>query len=277
MSSGGHQVRRVHQHWCRKKIQGCFDQVEKQSSEVELLVSTHVSPQWVLRRPYVGFHSYTSYNGVIVLSRSCILLYTYAHVPPTQPPTTHHNTYRPPARSPARNVLAITHAPPLPPSLSLSACHSKRDSSPVTVADFTVQAIVLGVLKRYFPDHGFIAEETSSVLRQDQPSLLHVLAVVGTVLGREGLTEAELCAAIDLGARGHGKHERGHWGKGGRTFVLDPIDGTKGFLRGEQFCVALVSLSEVQGESRGAQRGERIGLACRPLYCSVPRLSLGLF
>eukprot|EP00903_Cladosiphon_okamuranus_P008092 g7802.t1 len=116
---------------------------------------------------------------------------------------------------------------------------SKRDSSPVTVADFTVQAIVLGVLKRYFPDHGFIAEETSSVLRQDQPSLSHVLSVVGTVLGREGLTEAELCAAIDLGARGHGRHERGRWGKGGRTFVLDPIDGTKGFLRGEQFCVAL--------------------------------------
>lgn len=110
----------------------------------------------------------------------------------------------------------------------------------MTVADFTVQAIVLGVLKRYFPDHGFIAEETSSVLRQDQPSLSHVLSVVGTVLGREGLTEAELCAAIDLGGRGHGKHERGHWSKGGRTFVLDPIDGTKGFLRGEQFCVALV-------------------------------------
>lgn len=116
------------------------------------------------------------------------------------------------------------------------------DSSPVTVADFTVQAIVLGVLKRYFPDHGFIAEETSSVLRQDPPSLSHVLKVVGAVLGRgDGcLTSAELCAAIDLGGRGHGKHERGRWGRGGRTFVLDPIDGTKGFLRGEQFCVALV-------------------------------------
>eukprot|EP00752_Nemacystus_decipiens_P001879 g1810.t1 len=118
---------------------------------------------------------------------------------------------------------------------------SKRDSSPVTVADFTVQAIVLGVLKRYFPEHGFIAEETSSVLRQDRSSLSHVLSVVSTVLGRGGekLTEVELCAAIDLGAKGHGKHERGRWGKGGRTFVLDPIDGTKGFLRGEQFCVAL--------------------------------------
>ncbi|CAN0296491.1 unnamed protein product [Ectocarpus sp. 12 AP-2014] len=116
---------------------------------------------------------------------------------------------------------------------------SKTDSSPVTVADFTVQALVLGVLSRYFPGHGFIAEESSSVLRQDPESLSHVLSVVRTVLGRQGLAEAELCAAIDLGTRGHGKNKRGRRGKGGRTWVLDPIDGTKGFLRGEQFCVAL--------------------------------------
>lgn len=110
----------------------------------------------------------------------------------------------------------------------------------MTVADFTVQALVLGVLSRYFPGHGFIAEESSSVLRQDPESLSHVLSVVRTVLGRQGLAEAELCAAIDLGTRGHGKNKRGRRGKGGRTWVLDPIDGTKGFLRGEQFCVALV-------------------------------------
>lgn len=110
----------------------------------------------------------------------------------------------------------------------------------MTVADFTVQALVLGVLSRYFPGHGFIAEETSSVLRQDPESLSHVLSVVRTVLGRQGLADAELCAAIDLGTRGHGKNKRGRRGIGGRTWVLDPIDGTKGFLRGEQFCVALV-------------------------------------
>lgn len=135
----------------------------------------------------------------------------------------------------------------------------------MTVADFTVQAIVLGVLERYFPHHGFIAEETSSVLAQDQASLSRVLSVVSTVLGRAGLTEAELCAAIDLGARGHGKpNPKYHWGKGGRTFVLDPIDGTKGFLRGEQFCVALVSVA------RGQRRGFRWvgGLKLLPLVVS---------
>lgn len=112
------------------------------------------------------------------------------------------------------------------------------DSSPVTVADFSVQAIVLGVLHRYFPDYGFIAEETSAILRQDPDALAMVLEVVRKAL-QPGLTQAELCLAIDLGGRGHEKHgcERG---RDGRTWVLDPIDGTKGFLRGEQFCVALV-------------------------------------
>lgn len=113
------------------------------------------------------------------------------------------------------------------------------DSSPVTVGDFSVQAIVLYILNRYFPGYGFIAEETSAVLRQDPVSLAAVLEVVRKALDPE-LTEAELCAAIDLGGRGHGNLARERPERGGRTWVLDPIDGTKGFLRGEQFCVALV-------------------------------------
>lgn len=112
------------------------------------------------------------------------------------------------------------------------------DSSPVTVADFSVQAIVLGILECYFPGHGFIAEETSSVLREDPSALEAVLNVVSKALCRD-LTEDDLCAAIDLGARGYGAQRQGG-GSGGRTWVLDPVDGTKGFLRGEQFCVALV-------------------------------------
>lgn len=120
---------------------------------------------------------------------------------------------------------------------------SKSDSSPVTVADFSVQAIVLGLLHRYFPYHGFIAEETSAVLQEDPAALAAVLDVVRRVF-RHDVTMAELCAVIDLGGRGHGKldRERQRLRRGARTWVLDPIDGTKGFLRGEQFCVALVRL-----------------------------------
>ena len=38
------------------------------------------------------------------------------------------------------------------------------------------------------------------------------------------------CAALDLGLSGAAEG----WSATGRTWVLDPIDGTKGFLRGDQ-------------------------------------------
>ena len=39
---------------------------------------------------------------------------------------------------------------------------SKDDASPVTVADVAAQAVVIGFLKRRFPDDAFIAEESAS-------------------------------------------------------------------------------------------------------------------
>ena len=47
------------------------------------------------------------------------------------------------------------------------------------------------------------------------------------------------CGADDSGA-GSG----GGWSRTRRTWVLDPIDGTKGFVRGEQFAVALALLDK---------------------------------
>ena len=44
----------------------------------------------------------------------------------------------------------------------------KNDSSPVTVADFAVQASVLHALRAEFPEAGFIAEEDSSALRTER-------------------------------------------------------------------------------------------------------------
>ncbi|CAM9595726.1 unnamed protein product [Chrysoparadoxa australica] len=108
---------------------------------------------------------------------------------------------------------------------------SKMDSSPVTVADFTVQAIVLGVLSGCFPEDGFIAEETSKVLCEDDAALNAVVALVRRVFSSD-LTAEDVCCLIDLGGRGHSPSST-------RTWTNDPIDGTKGFIRGEQYCVAL--------------------------------------
>ena len=44
---------------------------------------------------------------------------------------------------------------------------NKDDKSPVTIADFAVQALIIHALSREFPGDRFIAEENSELLLQD--------------------------------------------------------------------------------------------------------------
>lgn len=106
---------------------------------------------------------------------------------------------------------------------------SKEDRSPVTVADFASQALVGCLLSRAFPGDPLVAEEDSSALREQssRPILGQVTAFVARWLP-EASPEA-VCGWID---RGGGKPQERFW-------TLDPIDGTKGFLRGDQYAVAL--------------------------------------
>jgi len=107
----------------------------------------------------------------------------------------------------------------------------KKDKSPVTVADFASQAIVCSRLVERRADDRIVGEENASELREDAQSVLRdaVVEHVGRELGREVDAEGVL-AWIDLGAAA---------ADGARYWTLDPIDGTKGFLRGEQYAVAL--------------------------------------
>lgn len=113
---------------------------------------------------------------------------------------------------------------------------TKGDKSPVTVADFGVQAAVSRALLEGFPDDPLVGEEDASALREASNEglkdrvLEHVRALIG-----DG-DEASILAAIDRGT-----HEGG---SRGRHWTLDPIDGTKGFLRGEQYAVALALIEE---------------------------------
>ena len=67
-----------------------------------------------------------------------------------------------------------------------------------------------------------------------------LVAVVSAVaeFGGGAPSQSSVCAALDLGGTG----AAGGWSSSGRTWVLDPIDGTKGFVRGDQFAVALALL-----------------------------------
>jgi 3'(2'), 5'-bisphosphate nucleotidase len=107
----------------------------------------------------------------------------------------------------------------------------KRDKSPVTVADFASQAIVCRSLEQALPGDPIVAEEASDALREAGNAPL-LDAVRGHVAAETG---ARVSAGDVLGWIDRGGHDAG----ARRYWTLDPIDGTKGFLRREQYAVAL--------------------------------------
>ena len=109
----------------------------------------------------------------------------------------------------------------------VSPALTKDDRSPVTVADFASQALVGRLLGEAFPDDPLVGEEDSSALRGNSVVLEQVTGFVRR-FARQATPEA-VCAWID----------RGGAAPAGRFWTLDPIDGTKGFLRGDQYVVAL--------------------------------------
>ena len=106
----------------------------------------------------------------------------------------------------------------------------KEDRSPVTVADFGSQAIICRALAEAFPDDPIIGEEDASAL--SKPDNQHFLDRVRAEIQQTGLeaTGEEICRWID---RGSAKQYAE------RFWTLDPIDGTKGFLRGGQYAISL--------------------------------------
>ncbi len=108
----------------------------------------------------------------------------------------------------------------------------KNDRSPVTIADFASQAIINLTLSASFPDDVIIAEEDSGLLRENALLLSGVHDLVSSRM--PGISAQQILKAIDLGA---GSPDAAVFSR--RFWTVDPIDGTKGFLRGDQYAVAL--------------------------------------
>ncbi|XP_039031908.1 SAL1 phosphatase-like [Hibiscus syriacus] len=127
-------------------------------------------------------------------------------------------------------------------ALLQSDVQSKKDKSPVTVADYGSQALVSFVLQQEIPaDFSLVAEEDSKDLRKDggREIVDRITKLVNESITSDGsynvtLSTEDVLEAIDSG--------RSQGGSQGRHWVLDPIDGTKGFLRGDQYAIALALL-----------------------------------
>ncbi|KAH7389320.1 hypothetical protein DE146DRAFT_160183 [Phaeosphaeria sp. MPI-PUGE-AT-0046c] len=149
---------------------------------------------------------------------------------------------------------------------------TKADDSPVTIADFAAQALLISALHAEFPSDSFIGEESADALRQNEALADRVWQLVlrakqdayarenakseaqmkqgeGRDVDADALTlsksfpvsKEEMFERIDLGGKGEvtGK---------GRVWVMDPVDGTATFMQGQQYAVALCLL--VDGEQQ---------------------------
>lgn len=117
---------------------------------------------------------------------------------------------------------------------SSSACEaaiSKQDRSPVTIADFGSQAVIIRELLQAFPDAAIVAEEDSGEMEP----------LRGTELGQQMVQAVQTVAPEASWEQITTWVDRGNatGGAEGRFWTIDPIDGTKGFLRNEQYAVAL--------------------------------------
>ncbi len=125
---------------------------------------------------------------------------------------------------------------------------AKGDRSPVTVADYGSQALVCRAVREAFPDDPIIAEEDSTLLRMPEQSALREMLTKHLTNVHPECTLSDAMRWIDYGSAE---------GFSDRFWTLDPIDGTKGFLRKGHFAVALALILD----------GEVVvgGLACPKL------------
>ena len=113
--------------------------------------------------------------------------------------------------------------------------HTKEDLSPVTVADYAAQAIIARQLVAALGPIALVAEEDAASLRLSTSAQLLAALTEAVQEAWPGANSADLLDAIDCG---------NHHATGECYWTLDPVDGTKGFLRGGQYAVSLALIEK---------------------------------
>ena len=101
--------------------------------------------------------------------------------------------------------------------------YEKQDKSPVTIADFASQIFILSELKEKFSEDQIFAEEERSLISEDEESLIK------KCFNEINFEPYEDIRAI-LNYRGP---------PSARQWTVDPIDGTKGYIRGLSYAVGI--------------------------------------
>ncbi|UKZ81743.1 hypothetical protein TrVFT333_009515 [Trichoderma virens FT-333] len=111
---------------------------------------------------------------------------------------------------------------------------TKDDFSPVTIADFAIQALLISTFKDAFPEDTFVGEEDAADLRANEALMSRVWDLLNTIAQEEDTQKG----ACKLPQTKDEMRARAIQGAGsGRVWVFDPIDGTKTYLRGELYAI----------------------------------------
>ncbi|KAF2677279.1 carbohydrate phosphatase [Lentithecium fluviatile CBS 122367] len=129
---------------------------------------------------------------------------------------------------------------------------TKADDSPVTIADFAAQALIISALHAVYPSDIFLGEESAAQLRENDgladrvwalvqqarsqfSDVQHVRLEKGSTTAEPALSfpasKDEMLDIIDLGTNDRTAE--------GRVWVMDPVDGTATFMTGNQYAVCL--------------------------------------
>ena len=101
--------------------------------------------------------------------------------------------------------------------------YKKKDKSPVTLADFASQIFILSQLKEKFYEDQIFAEEESSLFSNDIEVLIKKCFIDNNLKLNEEFSSL-------LNYRGP---------QSSRQWIVDPIDGTKGYLRGLSYAIGI--------------------------------------
>lgn len=132
---------------------------------------------------------------------------------------------------------------------------SKDDGSPVSLADFAGQALLIAAIHHAFPADHIVGEEAADALRNDAKLMDKVWSIFSAIQLEDQdsntplsppASPSDMLDLLDLGGSSHSIAT-------GRVWMVDPIDGTKRFIEGGQYTVIAALL--VDGEEKVAVIG----------------------
>lgn len=134
---------------------------------------------------------------------------------------------------------------------------AKDDNTPVTALDFGLQGYVSQKLSEEFAGDAFMGEEDATELWDDNELLWKAYFYADQC---DGARPDEFVKAVDRGVRTPAPNQR--------VWILDPIDGTKGLITGQQYVVGL-ALVDSNGVPLVAAMGNPAGAPTQGVLLAV--------